>query len=50
MVRELQSASALRRQPIRTVLPRERALGYHAQVLQLPEEIVFEAQGHFLKF
>src|SRR5262249_44365123 len=47
VIRELESSSAFARKPIRAVLPRERALGDHMQVLQLLQEIVFKTEGHW---
>ena len=46
MVGEFKTASALRRQPVGAVLPGQRALGDDVQVLELLEEVVFEAEGH----
>src|SRR5262245_8394207 len=46
MIGELEAATAFRREPVRTVLPRQRALGDNVQVLELAEKIVLKAEGH----
>jgi len=43
VIGEFEPAPAFARKPVRAVLPRECALRDHVQVLELLQEIVFEA-------